>query len=146
MFTLAFMTWLGYASAEEFTVADVSIPKGGTAILEVNLNNPSTPCVGYQFVLSLPQGVSIAKRENETFIFNEGTRMSDLGFTTQIRLNEDSYNVLSYNANVIPMTGTTGAVVEFSSSSVRFSSTIIWNEISSFSSMLSFSALVILQV
>ena len=114
MFTLAFMTWLGYASAEEFTVADVSIPKGGTAILEVNLNNPSTPCVGYQFVLSLPQGVSIAKRENETFIFNEGTRMSDLGFTTQIRLNEDSYNVLSYNANVIPMTGTTGAVIQIS--------------------------------
>ena len=52
----------GHASADEFIINDITIPKGGTADLTVGFNFTSTTTkVGFTFALGLPEGISLVK-------------------------------------------------------------------------------------
>ena len=108
---MLFVGLLHAVATDEFAVSNVTIQQGGTTTLDVELRNGDTQCVGFQFVLVLPEGISVANKTESLLDFTEGARMNDLGFTTRVRLSDGVYNVLSYNDNVIPMTGTSGTVI-----------------------------------
>ncbi len=99
------------AWSDEFTVGNIEIPQGGTAELEIGLNNATSECAGFQFELYLPDGLTVATDTEDEFVFSEGSRMSSKGFTTQISWKTDHYQILSYNGSVKTMDGTSGTVI-----------------------------------
>lgn len=109
--TLSLFTWLGHVCADEFQVIDATIPQGGTATLEIGLDNAETPCAGFQFVLSLPNGVTVATDPDDKLMYTVGTRVID-GFDTRVQQNEQNYNVLSYNMDVVPISGNSGTIIQ----------------------------------
>ena len=109
--TLSLFTWLSHVSADEYQVLDATIPQGGTAVLEIGLDNADTPCAGFQFVLSLPNGVTVATDSNNGLMYTVGTRVIE-GYQTEVRKNEQNYSVLSYNMSVVPISGTSGTIIQ----------------------------------
>ena len=55
---------IAFAQKDEVVVKDVTMYPGGTAQMEVALNNPSKEYTALQFKLSLPEGISIAPSDN----------------------------------------------------------------------------------
>ena len=55
---------IAFAQKDEVVVKDVTMFPGGTAQMEVALNNPSKEYTALQFKLSLPEGISIAPSDN----------------------------------------------------------------------------------
>ena len=55
---------IAFAQKDEIVVKDVTMYPGGTAQMEVALNNPSKEYTALQFKLSLPEGISIAPSDN----------------------------------------------------------------------------------
>ena len=99
------------AWSDEFAVGNIEIPQGGTVELEIGLNNATSECAGFQFGLYLPDGLTVATDTEDEFVFSEGSRMSGKGFTTQMSWKTDHYQILSYNASVKTMDGTSGTVI-----------------------------------
>lgn len=90
---------LGSAWADEMTATDVTIQQGKTAVLKVELNNPGTAYAGFQFKLTLPDGVTATKIE-------KGERIADLNITVELKENQ----VLGYQTVTTAFPGTSGVV------------------------------------
>lgn len=58
------LSTIAFAQKDEIVVKDVTMYPGGTAQIEVALNNPSKEYTALQFKLSLPEGISIAPSDN----------------------------------------------------------------------------------
>ena len=100
---MAWLTGVGCVLADEFVVNDVTVPEGKSATLEVQLNNTTNECAGFQFLLTTADGVTAS---NPT----KGSRLAS-GFTTpQLSEKDGGYQLLSYNTDVVPATGTSGAI------------------------------------
>ena len=47
-------------AGDGFVVSDITIPQGGSAILEVGLNNSASECKGFQFLLSFDKAITVS--------------------------------------------------------------------------------------
>ena len=62
---LAWLLSLGHASADNYVISNVTVPKGGTASLVIGYNFTSeTDKVGFTLSMELPEGLSLQK-DNE---------------------------------------------------------------------------------
>ena len=104
---LGMFVCLGHTTAEDkFVVTSASVLSGGKGYVEIALNNDvTTACPGFQFELVLPSGVVA------TGDFQEGSRLAGLSFTTSVTDRGEYYQVLSYQSDVVPMSGTEGGVI-----------------------------------
>ena len=53
------VTWLGSIEADEIIVPNIVIPHGGTATLDIQLNNTQQLRPEFQFLLNLPEGITV---------------------------------------------------------------------------------------
>lgn len=100
--------------AAEMSVSNVTIIKGGTALMEVNLTNTDIECTGIQFILNLPQGITPAKDASNAFILQKGTRISDVALTIGMSdKGNNTYQFLGYQGSGLPVAfpGTEGQVL-----------------------------------
>lgn len=93
------------ASSNTFVVNAVEIPQGGSTTLVIGLDNPDyeNNCYGFQFMLSLPAGVTASNVVASSRVPND--------YITQISSKDGGYQVLSYNSSESVVSGTTGAIV-----------------------------------
>ena len=107
MFAVTMLLGLSNALANDntFVVNGIEIPQGGSATLEIGLNNPDyeNNCYGFQFLLSLPEGVTASNVVASSRIPND--------YTTQMSSKDGGYQVLSYNSSESVISGTTGTIV-----------------------------------
>ena len=93
-------------AADGFVVSDITIPQGGSATLEIGLNNSASECKGFQFQLTFDKEVAVTD-------ISKTTRYPDDWDIFNGRQNAEGYQVLSANAmNPSVLTGTSGSVVE----------------------------------
>ena len=93
-------------AADGFVVSDITIPQGGSATLEIGLNNSASECKGFQFLLTFDKEVAVTD-------ISMTTRYPDDWDMFNGRQNAEGYQVLSANAmNPSVLTGTSGSVVE----------------------------------
>ena len=93
-------------AADGFVVSDITIPQGGSATLEIGLNNSASECKGFQFLLTFDKEVAVTD-------ISKTTRYPDDWDMFNGRQNAEGYQVLSANAmNPSVLTGTSGSVVE----------------------------------
>lgn len=93
-------------AGDGFVVSDITIPQRGTAKLEIGLNNSSSECKGFQFLLTFDKEVAVTN-------ISQTTRYPDDWEMFRGQQNAEGYQVLSANGlNPSVLTGTSGSVVE----------------------------------
>ena len=97
---------------EALSVSDVSSYKGKTTTFSVNLANKSTNLCAYQFDLTFPTGITLAKDENGKFIITKSGRYEDPEQAIQAELLEDNtYRIMCYSLTSMKIVGTSGALL-----------------------------------
>lgn len=101
------------AFAEDgISVPSVSVPQGGTAMLEVNLTTETTAMTAFQFNVSLPDGLTVATKSNGSLTYEKGERLvEEEGFTLGMSEKDGAYTVLGYYTMTQPIPGTDGSIV-----------------------------------
>ena len=105
-------TQLPISVEEALSVSDVSSYKGKTTSFSVNLTNKSTNLCAFQFDLSFPTGITLAKDENGKFIITKSGRYEDPEQAIQAELLEDNtYRIMCYSLTSMKIVGTSGALL-----------------------------------
>ena len=106
MFVLAsfFGGGCAFASGDTFVVNDVEIPQGGSAVLEIGMNNPSyeNDCYGFQFMVNLPEGVTASNLTGSSRIPSD--------YTISMAQKDGGYQVLVYNISETVISGASGTI------------------------------------
>lgn len=106
---MALFAWASQTmAADGISAADVSVPQGGTAVLEVQLESVVKSYGGFQFDLKLPAGISATKIEKADRL------LAIDGYTLNMNLTDaenNTYTVLGYNSNHETIPETSGTVV-----------------------------------
>lgn len=104
-------------ATDGITAKNVIIPKGGTALLEIDLTSETQQYGGFQFKLQLPAGVSISEIKKTSRLTSVETENDNFTASKNL-IDEDNnvYQVLVYIANsdkehLIEIPGTSGAVI-----------------------------------
>lgn len=71
----AFLLTAITASADEVVVKDFTIKQGGTAVVEIELNNPDETYTAFQMDLLLPEGITLATGEDGEALIENGSRL-----------------------------------------------------------------------
>ena len=93
-------------------VANVDAYKGKNVAVGVTLINKSTDLRAYQFDLTLPSGISLAKDGNGNYLVTKTNRYEDEDQALQVTLLENNtYRFVSYSTESKKITGTSGALL-----------------------------------
>jgi len=93
-------------------VANVDAYKGKNVAVGVTLINKSTDLRAYQFDLTLPSGISLAKDGNGNYLVTKTSRYEDEDQALQVTLLENNtYRFVSYSMESKRITGTSGALL-----------------------------------
>ena len=104
--------WLaiaGHVFADELSVADLKIKPGESIEVAVELNNPNRVYTVLEFTLTLPEGVSIAKQEDEHIVVLSN-RCPD-SFTIDVEeIASHTYKILIFSGVLDNITGNSGQI------------------------------------
>lgn len=93
-------------------VADVDAYKGKNVAVGVTLINKSTDLRAYQFDLTLPSGITLAKDGNGNYLVTKTSRYEDENQAMEVTLLENNtYRFVSYTMESKKITGTSGALL-----------------------------------
>lgn len=107
-FALCLMLGISGAMADELTVSDITIPQGGKASLSISLTNTGTYRQLFEFVLTLPEGVTLVA--NSQKLSNRFQSTTSLDYSVQ---GERIYKFICTPAgtNTTPISGTSGVLM-----------------------------------
>ena len=113
MLLTALAAWCGSAKADGLVVQNISVPQGGMAILEIALENPTTPFAAFQFNIQLAEGITVSTNDKGKFVFERGDRLDeDFSLSmSQPTQSTNTYRVLGYYTETQPIAGTTGTII-----------------------------------
>lgn len=101
------------ASADEMQVNALTIGQGQVAQLEVALNNPDMDYAGFQFLLTLPEGISVVQDENNAYLIEKGDRLSTLNVSIDMtEIGNNTFQVLAYQVKTAAFPGTSGVIAK----------------------------------
>lgn len=89
--------------ADNYVVGNVTVPQGGTATLEIGLNNSTNECGGFEFVLVTDDGITASTPVRSSRVGEE--------FTLSGSTTGEGFKVLAYNTSASAITGTSGTIV-----------------------------------
>lgn len=95
---LALLTLVGNANADQLKVADFTISPGGTYDMAVELDNPDYQYIMTEFWMTLPAGVSIAKDEDDEYLYEESSRFDKTHSLTISAEEGNVYHFLIYSS------------------------------------------------
>ena len=105
------LTLVGSILADNLTVPSVVLNAGETKDVTINLNSSEKRYVAFQFDVVLPEGVSIAKKDNGKLkISLNADRINDHTLTVQ-DLGSGSYRLLCFSMTNAELYGTSGALL-----------------------------------
>ena len=111
--TIILVAFLPGLYAAEFTVENLTLAAGQTGQLVVGMNNTETNLSGFQFKLSLPEGVILTKNSKGKFIFTLSERIEyhTLSIT---ELADGNYQFICYSMDADLINGNNGELLSIS--------------------------------
>lgn len=100
---MAALFGVSHVSADNFTAGNITVPKGGSAVIEIGLDNTDNLCKGFQFLLNFDGAVTASSPVR-------GARVSDK-YTLDDSQKEEGYQILAYTTGTTTLTGTSGTIV-----------------------------------
>ena len=101
------------ASADGLIIPDITIPLGGQAELDIQMEN-ETELTAFQFDIQMAEGISVAESDNGRLIYSMGERFSNdaQDFTLSMSNPEEGvYRALGYHTVTCPISGNSGTIV-----------------------------------
>ena len=95
-------------------VDELTAHKGETASIAINLTNLSTDLTAYQFDLTLPVGVSLAKNDKGKFLVTKTNRYEDDNQAlnvSKVEGSENTYRIVSFSLSNEVISGTSGSIL-----------------------------------
>ena len=108
---MAALLGMGNAVADEYVVSDIEIPQGGSATIEIGMNNPDTESRGFQFVMSFDKAVTASHPVRGTRISMKDPEQDEYLYSLMSQSTEEGFKVLAYTTSTESITGTSGTVV-----------------------------------
>ena len=108
---MAALLGMGNAVADEYVVSDIEIPQGGSATIEIGMNNPDTESRGFQFVMSFDKAVTASHPVRGTRISMKDPKQDEYLYSLMSQSTEEGFKVLAYTTSTESITGTSGTVV-----------------------------------
>ena len=105
----AFLLTAATASADEVVVKDFTIKQGGTAVVEIELNNPNETYTAFQMDMLLPEGITLATGEDGEALIENGSRLGS-GHTIACTAIEGGVRLVCVAAMSDAISGTGGAL------------------------------------
>lgn len=94
------------------SVAKVETYKGATTDITIDFTNKLTDLTGFQFDLTLSEGITLAKDANDSYVVSKTNRYSDSKQILEVTLLEDNtYRIMCYSNSNKTISGTSGAVL-----------------------------------
>ena len=93
------------------TIDDVNINAGETKQVSINLNNPDKKYTAFQFDLTLPEGIAIAKNSNGKLMASLDAERKDDHTLSVSELGNNSYRFLAFSMSNAELYGTNGPLV-----------------------------------
>ncbi|MBO4801132.1 MAG: BspA family leucine-rich repeat surface protein [Bacteroidaceae bacterium] len=112
--TLLICLWVSLIqgiSADNLTVAPVLFTESDTTALSIGLENTNTQWMSYQFILTLPAGVEVAKDGNGHFIGHLSSRQDESYGLTVFQQDDVHYSIVCFSAEGTPLSGSTGELL-----------------------------------
>lgn len=103
------MTCVGYINADEIFVPEIVIPKGGTAALDIQLNNERQIRTEVQFLVTLPEGITLV--HNSSKIGERFNGMAVAPGDTPEGNNQWTVMISAAGATDAPIPGNSGTLV-----------------------------------
>ena len=106
------LAW-GQGKAPEITAEAGDLSIGVTSTLTISLTNEGSEIYnGFQFDLYLPDGITLAKDNNNSFIYQFTDRYTSSGMSSSFRdLGKGWYRVICYSIKNVCITGNEGALM-----------------------------------
>ena len=102
---------VGRTFADNLTISNVEMKAGDTKSISIGLDNTSKKYTGFQFDLVLPEGVTIAKKDNGKLNASlNGDRIDDHTLSVQ-DVGSNTYRFLTFSMTNAEFSGTSGAIV-----------------------------------
>ncbi len=103
----------GQDKTPEVTAQAETLSAGGTSALAISLTNEGDNLYnGFQFDLFLPQGVTLAKNENNNFAYQFSDRYTSSNMSASIRdIGNGWYRVIAFSFTNVLITGNEGVVL-----------------------------------
>ncbi len=93
------------------TIDDVIINAGETKQVNISLNNPDKKYTAFQFDLTLPEGITIAKNSNGKLMASLDTERKDDHTLNVSELGNNTYRFLAFSMSNAELCGTSGPLV-----------------------------------
>lgn len=112
-FTLltAMVVTVAAQASDNIVVKNVEVPQGGTATVEVELNNPDHSFTAFQMALQLPEGISGVLNDKGKLDIVDGDRFDDHGLSSSVIADGFQFACLSNTSAAIE--GTAGVLFSF---------------------------------
>ncbi len=112
--TLVLLVLAGRTHADNLSVSLITIAPGEAKQINIALTNSDRKYAAFQFDLQLPEGITIAKDDNNKLIASlDNSRKVDHSFTIS-DLGDNKYRLLAYSMTNSAFLGTNGAIVNIS--------------------------------
>ena len=113
LFILLSALWIAVAAqaGDNIVVKNVEVPQGGTATVEVELNNPDHTFTAFQMALQLPEGISGVLNDKGKLDIANGDRFDDHGLSSSVITGGFQLACLSNTSAAIE--GTSGVLFSF---------------------------------
>ena len=109
---MALLAVAGNAMADELAIADFSIEKGETKVISMELNNPNSQYIAFEFWMSLPDGVRIKYDEDNYLMADLNSARSN---RHELNVEEEGtsgvYHFLCYSSRNNAFKGNSGEIV-----------------------------------
>ena len=99
------------AQADNLVVKNVTVPQGGKATVEVELNNPDHEFTAFQMALELPDGISGVLNAKDKLTIKDGDRFDDHGLSASSISGGFQFACLSNTS--APISGNSGVLFSF---------------------------------
>ena len=114
LFALGLLVSIGCMAEDKITVEPVTVQKGGTGVLNINLSNPDTQFAAFQFRLTTAEGISVAM-DGSNYLVEKGERLATDAFEnfniTTTAVSGTVYDLLAYQLQTAAFPGTNGTIV-----------------------------------
>ena len=107
----SFLLIAGKTNADNLQIADISMSPAQELQIAVNLQNTERSYIAFQFDMTLPEGITIAKTSADKWNVSLNTERAGNHTLGTSDVGNNTYRILAYSLNNTSITGTGGPLV-----------------------------------
>ena len=111
LLSVVLLTFASNTFADNLAVEDFTIAPGSTKTISIELNNPNSEYIMVEFWLSLPNGLTIPKDEDDYYLAEGNSSRFKRSHTLEVSKQDGYYHFLIYSSRNEALKGNSGELI-----------------------------------